>query len=141
MPLKIEDFHPKAGQVQTKRKYATFTVKEIGGPAEIIEWRKAQAAKLEAAGIAYNQFKQDVALHMVPDDAPVGDANWTGAASLSKQSWEEKIAFAQSERERLKKPVEVEPIVYDFTPEPEPKKSPLERVIGWVKAIWASANF
>ncbi len=127
--------------VQTKKKYATFTVKEIGGPKEIIEWRRLQAEKEARNQTIRMQLVESQKDKMFGPDAPVGDGvTWKGSASVTTSSWKDKLEFALEERKRLAK------IDEDYTPSfkweitPEPKLTVWQKVKRVLKDIWDSAQ-
>lgn len=121
--------------VQAKKKYANFTVKEIGGPAEIIKWRQIQAAKEAAYQIKLNdrdgrlgEFEKETGQKLA-------------TPTISTTSWAEKLMFANAERVRLSKAEEKVIAHPPWEPTPEPKKSLIQRVAGFFKSVWKSANF
>lgn len=131
------DFDNVIPLVQTKKKYATFTVTEIGGPEEIIKWRAQQQAKQEAIAMA-QQMRDQRLLDFEKEQGIKLDA-----PTLHNTSWEEKVMFVASERERLAK-LEHNVRAVDltwFTSFDEPKPSIFNRIKSFVGSIWANANF
>ncbi len=128
------DFEDPVPIVQTKKKYATFKVTPIGGPEEIIKWRQMQEAKettyrmrLAAKDARISSFEAELGQKLESPKVKTAD-------------WKEKLDFAMSERARLAKIEEVASTYVrpDFEPEP---KTVFQRIAGFFKRIWASANF
>lgn len=119
--------------VQKKKKYQTFTVKEIGGPAEIVKWREMQAAKESAYRVTLksrderlSEFEEKTGQRL---DEP----------TIHTSSWAEKQAFATSERARLAQLVDVasSPWLYESPEVP----TFFQKVARFFKRLWADANF
>lgn len=121
-----------AAQVRpARKKYATFTVREIGGPDKIEEWRRQNDAK-QAAFLERCEMR----------DTRVKASGITAFGLLSgkeKVSWADKQAFVKSERKRLDAPELINSKSWE--PEPEIKPTFKQKVIGFFKSFWKSANF
>jgi hypothetical protein len=121
--------------VQEKKKYANFTITEIGGPLEIIKWREQQAAK---------EYVQRMRLG-ARDDRLTAFEELTeqklATPKISQANWDEKLDFAMSERKRLAKLDERVQDNPPWLPTPEPKKSVIQRITGFFKNIWSDAQF
>lgn len=120
--------------VQEKKKYSNFTIREIGDPTEIIQWRKEQEAKQEA-------YRARLSLR----DARIGEYELkTGqkldAPTIHTTTWVEKQAFVQRERERLAAP-ELVSEYPQFVPAEPPKKTLFQWVKYFFKRVWQNANF
>lgn len=117
--------------VRQKKKYATFTIKEIGGPTEIVEWRKQQEAKLAAYGMTLKDRDDRISAFRA--------GNEVDAPKLIQGNWQNKLSFAMSERKRLAEPeiINRAPTVYD----PGPPKSLFQRFNAWLSRLWKSAKF
>ncbi len=119
--------------VQEKKKYANFTIREIGGPEEIVKWREMQAAKeavyrcrLSARDERISQFEAETGQKLASPE-------------VKTASWQEKLEQAMAERKRLAERVEVARESYQLPV--EPPKPILQRIIGFFKSIWKNANF
>lgn len=119
---------------EEKKKYATFTIKPIGGPAEIAKWREMQAAKeanyllrLGARDQRITEFEATTGQKL---DAP----------QVKTASWQEKLEHAEAERLRLAL-AEERVAQYTYEREPESKKTLWGRIKSFVKSFWQSANF
>lgn len=125
--------------VQAKKKYATFTVREIGGPEEIEVWRRQQRAKEEASLMA-RQLKLEATKARMAQDLPEGDPNaiaWKGQAT--GRSWQEKQAHAASERKRL---AQLEDgAIESYTPSEPEKLTVWMRIKRFIKTFWENAKF
>lgn len=123
------------GEVQKKKKYATFTVKEIGGPDEIIAWRKVQAVKEEAYRMTLRARDQRIA------EFEASSGQKLETPTIHTTSWAEKQAFVKAEIAEIEaqRAKYVAPDPYQLPD--EPKKSVGARIAGFFKRIWASANF
>ena len=135
----FEAMNPPAMR-QEKRKYANFTVKDIGGPKEIIEWRQKQASK---EGL-YNTrlYNRDGRLRDFEAKQGVQLAHPT----LSKNNWQERLDRALSERKNLAQvsflDTDATKTVYDtFKSDTKGQDRLVYRVIGWVKRLLKTANF
>lgn len=129
------DFEDPIPLVQKKKKYATFKVTPIGGPEEIIKWRQMNEAKETVYRMRLNSRDERSASF----EKELGHK--VASPTVSTASWADKKAFAESERERLKK---VEDAVLDLPPwelSHKPKQTFLQKVSGFFKRVWANANF
>ena len=124
-----------SAEVQKKKKYANFTIREIGGPTEIIEWRRRQEAKealykltLKARDERIASFESETSQKL---DVP----------TIHTTSWAEKQAFVKSERERLAKIDERVADMPAWIPIEEPKLTILQKIGQFFKNIWKNANF
>ena len=129
------DFLNPPAIVQQKKKYATFTVREIGGPEEIIKWRAEQEAKesIYRLRLGERDKRLDDFSRLIgqPLDTP----------KVGVRNWKEKLEFAKSERERLSK---AEQAVIDYPPwEPPviPPKTIFQKIKDFCRSLWKSANF
>lgn len=121
--------------VQKKKKYQTFTVTPIGGPAEIIKWRQQQEAKESLYRLRLGDRNNRIANF----ESKLGQK--LDAPTIHTTSWAEKQAFATEERQRLKK---AEDVVLEYPPwesAPEPKKTLFQRFKGFIVSLWQHANF
>lgn len=119
--------------IQEKKKYVNFKVTPIGGPTEIIKWRQQQEMKEVAYRFrlgARDQRIVEAEKELGRFDKPI----------VSGESWGEKVARANSERERLRKAVEAVNS-YEWKPTPKTKQSLLKKVTSFFKKIWKDANF
>lgn len=121
--------------VQEKKKYATFTVREIGGPEEIVKWRQQQEAKesiyrlrLGERNTRIETFEKETGQIL---DQP----------TLGKTPWAEKLAFAKSEQARLAKAEENVTKYPPWEPPTAPKQTPLQKIGSFLKRLWTNANF
>ena len=130
----IESLNPDP-LVQKKKKYATFTVKEIGGPAEIIKWRQAQEAKEHLYRMKLNERESRLASFEAETNQRLE------SPKIHTTSWSEKVAFAKSERERLSKAESVVTQYPAWEVEPTPKLSIFQKITGLFKSLWKNANF
>lgn len=119
--------------VQEKKKYANFTVRMIGGPEEIKKWREIQAAKESAYRVRLN----DRDTRITSFEAETGQK--LAEPTIHTTSWQEKVAFAKEERKRLAKK-EKAVSTYNWQPTPEPKITIGQRIVGFFKDVWKSAN-
>lgn len=128
------DFQPPA-LVQAKKKYANFTIKEIGGPEEIIKWRQQQEAKDSIHRIRVSDREDRV--KQVRDT--IGKD--LSLPTIHTSSWAEKLAFVDSEKkliEEMRKKV----IAYPSWVATEPPKLSLgQRIKSFFVNIFKSANF
>lgn len=147
MKFKFLDYLSPSPVIQEKKKYATFTLREIGGQAEIVKWREEQATKWAAYQANREAFKEKQKLYVCGPDAPQGDkVTWEGKASLvqgSDREWHTKLAQVIAERERLYQPeVATAPKAYEpYVPEPKPKLSLWAKTKNQFSRLWNSANF
>lgn len=119
--------------VQKKKKYSTFTVREIGGPDEIGKWREMQAAKEATYRLKLKSRDERLAAFQ----AETGQL--LAKPTIHTTSWAEKQAFAKSERIRLAKLEDV--AERTFEPTPEIKKTLFQKISGFFSRVWKSANF
>lgn len=129
------DFLDESALVQKKKKYANFTIKEIGGPEEIKKWREMQAAKESIYRMRLNQrderlanFEQETRQKLVTPE-------------IKTRTWAEKQAHAESERHRLSQ-AELDVILYPpWEVSEPPKKTLLQRFTNFISSVWKYANF
>lgn len=120
--------------VQRKKKYATFTVREIGGSAEVIKWRQEQDAKAALYNLRI-KARDD----RMSDFAESLGGNVATPTVGKTESWQDKVAFAESERARLAK---AEAIASEaWIPAPSPKLTIFQRIKGFFRKLWNTANF
>ena len=119
--------------VQEKKKTLNFTLTEIGGPKEIIEWRKQQEMKFAA----YSINLQEKDGRLADFEESLGQRLDRGTA-VRPETWEERQAGAIQELKRLQKPESSKKFV--FEPEIEPKKSIIQIFKKWIVGVWNSAN-
>jgi hypothetical protein len=134
--------------IQEKRKYANFTVTDIGGPVEIIAWR-ARQKEIEAMNQTIRMQNLDHQKNtMFGIDAPQGDGvTWEGSAVTqgwkSDTTWRDKLNFVKSEKKRLAtlelRDLNSDPL-FTLTPEAPSKKTLLQTIKGWIKNLWESAQ-
>jgi hypothetical protein len=127
--------------IQEKKKYASFTVREIGGPLEIIAWRKAQEQKEIQNQVIRLQLLQKQKDTMFGSDAPQGDSvTWQGHVDSRPflSSWEAKLERVKSERKRLAQKEFYEPI--EYVPLTVIAPTLWERMKQFVKEIWNEAT-
>ncbi len=128
----IESLSPEP-IVQKKKKYETFTITPIGGPDEIVKWRQVQEVKESVYRMRLNEREGRIA----EVEASLGQK--LASPTVHTTSWAEKYAFAQSERKRLAR---IEAVATRTWEAPEPiKLSITQRIAGFVKRVWLSANF
>ncbi len=133
------DFKSPPPVVQEKKKYANFTIREIGGPAEIGKWRAEQALK-ESKNERLRLAKIELQKELMSAGLPEGNGvTWDGKATVGSAGWSEKLEHALSERKRLSEESTPEP--FQWVPDPEPHLNPLQKIVRWVKGIWMAANF
>lgn len=122
--------------VQKKKKYATFTLREIGGPEEIGKWRAIQASKEEAYRMRLEDREKRSAM-FESESGQVIDKPVLAA----KESWATKVERANAERVRLAK---AEETVTEYPPwealKP-PKQSLFTKITSFLKKLWNNANF
>ena len=121
--------------VQEKKKYANFTIKEIGGPEEIIEWRKKQAAKEALYNLRLDARNDRLTAY----EAETGQKLAT--PTIHTTTWAEKQAFVKSERIRLDTldtRVDSQP---KWTPSEEPQQTIIQKIGQFFKNIWKNSNF
>lgn len=121
--------------VQQKKRLSTFRITPIGGGDMIVKWREMQAAKGDAYRMRLNARDQRISTF---ETLLGGNLDTPG---LARQEWAEKVSFALLERKRL---AEVENRVNEFPPweiPAEPKKSLLEKIMGFLRRFWVNANF
>lgn len=118
--------------VQEKKKYKEFTLREVT-EAEIIQFRQMEKAKDELLLMKAMARERRIAAFQAESGQKIA------SPELKKPSWSEKVAFAQSERERLKKAEEVQHAEWVIAT--QPKKTFIQRVVGFLKSIWTNANF
>lgn len=129
------NFLDQPAVVQKKKKYATFTVKEIGGPEEIVKWREMQAAKE-----SLYRMKLQTRENRIQDfEAELGQK--IDAPTISSKSWIEKMHDAQEERERLAKSEEKVTAYPPWEPRPIEKRSLWGLFTGFIKRVWNDCNF
>ena len=137
MNLKLSDYLNPPAIVQEKKRYATFKITPIGGPAELAIWRAEQAKKLAAYQLRRSEQK-DKATEIVAGgtDAPLGELTWKGKALLSdSRAWDERLKEAKARRRAYLKPELVQsPKDWTYEPTLEAKPSLKERVFKWVYA-------
>lgn len=125
----------KPAIVQEKKKYATFTVREIGGPAEIIKWRAEQAKKesIYLASLDAREARRVVAAKELGTlDAP----------ALGRPSWNDRMAAGKKMREDYMRPdPNYVPIERTYEVSADPKQSLFQIIGGWFSRLWKSANF
>jgi hypothetical protein len=150
MEFKFDEVFSPPPIIQNKKKYATFTVREIGGPAELAKWKVEQAAKWDAYQAERSAKREKMKQFIAGPEAPQGDGvTWTGKGmtegfkDLDKGNWKEKLEQVMSERKRLAAPIpESEQVIYPpYVPEPEPKQTWFQRVKAFILNIWKTANF
>lgn len=121
--------------VEEKKKYANFTIREIGGPDDIIKWRQQQEAKESLVRLRLAEKDQRLESFEKELDQPLS------RGQIATRSWGEKQAFAESERKRI---AELEENVIQhpaWEPLTKPKKNLLQRIRDSIAGIWKSANF
>lgn len=133
MRFNLEDVPKEV--VFEKRKYANFTVKDIGGPAEIEKWRRIQLAKQEAYKIKLRERDQRIASF----EAESGQK--LDRPTIHTTSWAEKQMFVEAERAEIKRAKEAVVSYPPWEMTPEPKKTVLQRIVLWIKKVWMTANF
>lgn len=125
----------QAALVQKKKKYATFTIKDIGGPEEIKKWREQQAAKETVYRMRLSARDERVETY----EKELGQKLAT--PRLSKPDWAEKYALAQEEREKISKAVQALVDHPPWKPVTSPKVTVFQRIIRFFGNIWKNANF
>lgn len=128
------EFYEEPAHVQKKKKYANFTIREIGGPEELAKWKEVQAAKEAVQRLRISARDE----RLKAFEAETGQKLDT--PTVQTGSWDEKLAFAKAERARLKK---IEDLVNQpaWEPLPKPKLSLWGRVKQFFKDRWTGANF
>ncbi len=121
--------------VQKKKKYTNFTIKEIGGPEEIIKWRKEQEAKAHLHQLRLN----------ARDDRIRSYEELTGqkleTPQLSGRSFADKMAEAIQRKEEYGK-AELAVIANPpWVPPVPPQLTLFQKIIRFFKQIWTHANF
>ena len=122
--------------VQQKKKYANFTLREVTY-GELLEWRAKEEQK-------EREYKAQLALR----DARIAEfkSSIGGTDSPTLKSglgdWNQKLAYAKERMDGYMKPdkddlVEHEP----WEPTIDPPKPLLKRIWEWVVSFWKSANF
>lgn len=137
---------PEVIHIQTRKKYANFTVTEIGGPEQLAAWKIDQAAKWEAYQANRAAFKEKQKQFIAGPDAPQGDkVTWAGSGTnVSNRDvpWQDKMQQAMEARKKL---FALEPISAErskpYEPMPEPKLSVLGRIKKAFWSFWGQANF
>lgn len=126
--------------VQKKKKYAHFTVREIGGPAEIIKWREEQARKEAEQNIRISLHRDALKDLIAPEGSPEGtEVTWKGRATAGRQAWGDRVREA---RMRASPFEGCHPTQHPaWKPREAPKLSLFRRVAKWAKGIFESANF
>ncbi len=124
------DYLSPPAHVEKKKKYATFKITPIGGPDEIVAWRKKQEAKefahrmrLENRDKRLTEFKASTGVDLA-------------TPTIHTTSWAEKQAFVKSEKVYLSRAaadVIQNPPWVSFD---EPKKSFLNKAIDFVKSFF-----
>lgn len=129
--------------VQNKKKYATFTVREIGGPIELARWKVEQELKWAQYQANRSAFKEKQKQFIAGPDAPQGDGvTWKGSGSIlgaKDADWKDKLSHALSERKRLATP-EILTARESWSYEEPPKPSLMKRFKQWIVNVWESAN-
>jgi hypothetical protein len=129
--------------VQEKKKYQNFTVREIGGPAEIIVWRAEQARK-ELANQAFRmQVVEAQKTKMIDPTLEDKGVTWKGSAGTQPRmgSWADKLAEGKEMRKDYMKPELLTKEAWTYEPYVEPKKTFFQRIKGAIRAFWDSAKF
>lgn len=125
------DFIPPA-MIQEKKKYANFTLKEIGGPEEIIKWRKEQEAKESIYRLRLGQ--RDTRLTSFEKE--IGELISRG--EFKGRNWEEKVMAAKELRDEIAKQ-HAKVIAYPpWQPREAPKPSLFQRIVGFFKQAIAN---
>ena len=137
MKFEFAEYLNPAPIIQEKKKYATFTVREIGGPAELAIWRKEQENKWVAYQANREAFKDKQKQYIAGPDAPQGDGvTWQGSGSVDgfkDITWQDKLSHALSERKRLYKPeIVTDKKAWVYEPISEPKVSFLAKVKAFI---------
>lgn len=121
--------------VQKKKKYATFTVREIGGQAEVEAFRRAQAVKEEAYRMRLKSRDERAAEFQASFGQKID------SPTVHTTSWAEKVAFVAAEKAEIAAKRAEVTVHEPWVMPPEPKRSLKERVKQFFKRIWQSANF
>lgn len=137
--IRLGDFEP-APVIQAKKKYQNFTVREIGGPAEILVWREAQAKK-EREALAMREMAREMAKVKAGEGLPDGDGVMTTVqGETSRNSWQERLAHGMEMRRAYgKAEIITDPVAW--VPPPPPKLSILKRLFCFITSFWKNANF
>lgn len=138
MKFDLKDYEQPA-HVQKKKKYATFTVREIGGPAELAKWKEVQAAKAAIYNLriqARDDRMSDFAASLGQKvDRPVNNSPSLMDRLAHNKAMHIDLDLKQAEAVKNQKP---EP---KWEPTPEPKLSILQRIGRFFKQLWRDANF
>lgn len=132
--MNFEFYERGPALVEQKLKQAPFKIVPIGGPLEIIKWREQQKAKEALYQMRLGEKDKRIAAF----ETTIGEK--LDAPTIGTRSWEEKKAFAESERKRLKT-IEDKVSVYPWTERPEPIKLSLcQKMTYFFKRLWKNAN-
>lgn len=121
--------------MREKKKYATFTVRAIGGPEEIVKWRAEQAIKEANYKIKLTERDARLAAFEAETNQKLD------TPTIHTTSWEEKYAFAREEQVRLKTVEKIAADSYSYTPFEEPKKTIIQKIKGFFSNLWTHSNF
>lgn len=121
--------------VHEKRKYANFTVRDIGGPAEIIIWRQQQEAKESLYRLKLGE--RDKRLSAFESES----GQKLDKPKIVERTWEEKTKDAAADRESYEKAMSQ---VIEYPPweyVPKPKQNIFQILKGFIRKLWNNSNF